>query len=102
MIIRAFSYFATSRALYSQLRADFQLPSIRTLTQITSKVSKIDERKHIDLALRNSNDDQKSCLIFHDEIYVKKMLLYHGGTIFGRSQDNPTELHKTMLGILIH
>ena len=44
MIIRAFSYFATSRALYFQLRADFQLPSIRTLTRITSKVSKIDER----------------------------------------------------------
>ena len=29
------------------------------------------------------------------------MLLYHGGTIFGRSADNPSALAKTMLGIMI-
>ena len=40
--------------------------------------------------------------IFNDEIYVKKMLLYHGGTIFGHSEDNPAALAKTMLGILIY
>ena len=32
--------------------------------------------------------------------YVKKSLLYHGGTIFGRSEDNPVELSKTLLGIM--
>ena len=30
------------------------------------------------------------------------MLVYHGGTIFGHSKDNPAELAKTMLGILIY
>ena len=37
IIARAFEYFATSRALYGKLNKDYQLPSIRTLTRITSK-----------------------------------------------------------------
>ena len=35
-IVRAFSYFATSRSLYKQMREDYQFPSISTLTKITS------------------------------------------------------------------
>ena len=35
-IVRAFSYFASSRFLYKQMREDFQFPSISTLTKITS------------------------------------------------------------------
>ena len=31
-IVRAFVYFATSRALYKRLREDFELPGITTLT----------------------------------------------------------------------
>ena len=102
MIIRAFSYFTISRALYRRLRTDFQLPSTSTLTKITSKVSKLDEGKYLDVAFRDLNEEQKLCIIFHDEIYLKKMLLYHGGTIFGRAEDNPADLAKTMLGIMIY
>ena len=40
VIMRAFEYFATSRALYGKLTEDYQLPSMRTLTRITSKFSK--------------------------------------------------------------
>ena len=43
IIIRAFEYFATSRSLYNRLRVDYQLPSVSTLTRITSKVSKLSE-----------------------------------------------------------
>ena len=39
VLTRAFGYFAVSRSLYQRLREDFQLPSIKTLTNITSKVS---------------------------------------------------------------
>lgn len=102
MIVRSFGYFATSRALYSQLRNDYQLPSASTLTRITSKVSKIDEKQFLELALQHTQENQKLCLIFHDEVYIKKMLLFHGGTIFGRSEDNPSELAKTMLGMMIY
>lgn len=41
IVIRAFQDFATSRALYGRLRQEFQLPSIKTLTRITSKVAKV-------------------------------------------------------------
>ena len=37
----------------------------------------------------------------HDEIYVKKMLLYHGGTLFGKSVDDQSSLAQTILGIMI-
>ena len=38
VIVRAFEYFVISRSLYKRLREDFELPSIPTLTRITSHV----------------------------------------------------------------
>ena len=43
LILRAFQYFATSRSLYNRLRINNQLPSIKTLTRITSKVSALNK-----------------------------------------------------------
>ena len=37
-----------------------------------------------------------------DEIYVKKSLTDHGGTIFGKAANDPTLLGDTMLGIMIN
>ena len=45
--------------------------------------------------------NQKYCLIFYDEIYIKKMQLCHGGKSFGRSADNLLALAKTMLEVMI-
>ena len=101
IIIRAFEYFATSRTLYNRLRRDFQLPSITTLTRITSKVSKIPENTFLCSILKSLDDNQKLCVILHDEVYVKKMLLYHGGKIFGKSINDPTALARTILGIMV-
>ena len=39
VIVRAFEYFVISRSLYKRLREDFELPSIPTLTRITSKLN---------------------------------------------------------------
>ena len=47
IIIGAFEYFSTSQCLYSKLRNDYALPSIQTLTMITSKVAKVDEAPFI-------------------------------------------------------
>ena len=43
LVLRVFQYFPTSRGLYNQLRIDYQLPSIKTLTRATSKVSTLNE-----------------------------------------------------------
>ena len=36
-----------------------------------------------------------------DEIYVKKILLYHEETLFGRATDDPQSLAKTALEVMI-
>lgn len=95
IIIRAFQYFATSRCLYERLRQDFQSPSKQTLTSITSKVAKIDD------GFKSVEERQKMCVIMQDEVYVKRMLLYHGGQIFGKSVDDPQRLANTVLGIMV-
>lgn len=101
VMIRAFRYFATSRSLYQQLREDYQLPSIRTLTRITSKVAKIDETTFSTSVFNSLEERKRMCVLLHDEVYVKKMMLYHGGQVFGKSADNPQCLAKTVLGIMI-
>ena len=53
MTTRVFEYFATSRSLYSRLQQDFQLPSIRTLTRITSKVGKAAETEFLASIFKN-------------------------------------------------
>ena len=100
-IVRAFEYFATSRSLYNRLRVDYKLPSVQTLTRITSKVSKVDEGFFLKKVFSSVEEEQKLCFLLHDEVYVKKTLLYHGGTLFGRSVNDPASLATTVLGIMI-
>ena len=101
IIVRAFEYFATSRSLYNRLRNDYKLPSITTLTRVTSKVSKINQNAFLNGIFKTLETNQKLCIVLHDEVYVNKMLLYHGGTLFGRSVDDPSSLARTIVGIMI-
>ena len=100
-IIRAFQYYATSRACYERLRKDYMLPSQRTLRNITSKVGKINEEKFVSNILSKLNDNQRLCNILVDEVYVKPSLQYHGGHLFGRAKNNPDMLASTVLAIMI-
>ena len=100
VIIRAFEYFATSHCLYNKLRQDFQLPSIRTLTCITSKVSNLDESSFVKTIVAGLPDNQKLCILLQDEVYVKKAMLYHGGQLFGKAANHPSSLAQTVLGVM--
>ena len=44
-LVRASEYFATSRALYKRLREDYQLPSITTLTRLTSRFNNLKDNQ---------------------------------------------------------
>ena len=101
IIIRAFEYFATSGSLHNRPSIDYQLPSVSMLTRITSKVSKLSETTFLHGVFKCLKENQKLCVLMHDEIYVKKMLLYHGGTLFGKSVDNQSSLAQIILGIMI-
>ena len=103
MIIRAFEYFAISRSLYERLRTDYQLPSIRLLTNITSKFkSNLDDDKFIKSVFESIPDDKKKhVVILFDEVYVQPALLFHGGSIFGRAVNSPENLATTVLTFMI-
>ena len=101
MICRAFEYFCTSRALYNRLRNDYHLPSVRTLTRITSKVSHIDEVNFLKSVFDRLEDSQRRCAILIDEVYIKAALTYHGGALFGKAVDCPEKLATSVLCIMI-
>ena len=101
VIVRAFEYFARSRSLYNQLRNDFQLPSVATLTRITSKVSNIDDNAFISSVFSKLNSGQKHCILLLDEVYVKPMLTYHGGKLFGKAVNDESNVAKTVLAFMV-
>ena len=47
------------------------------------------------------NDGQKNCILLIDEVYVKPVLSYHGGQLFGNSVSDTTQLAKTVLAFMI-
>lgn len=98
VVIHAFEYFATSRSLYQQLRNDFQLPSIATLTRVTSKVSNIDDKSFINSIFQSFQGGKKLCILLTDKVYVKPLLSY-GEQLFGNSVNNPSKLAKTVLSL---
>ena len=94
-------YFAMSRATYSKLREDYQLPSVTTLTGLISKVGNTDDLTFIKEVVSGVTERQRTVIIMADEVYVKSTLSYHGGKVFGRAQNNPNKLARTVLGIMI-
>ena len=101
MFIPAFKYFALTLT-YNRLRRDFQLLSISTLTRITSKVKNIDDNSYIHKVFSNlANERQKTSVLLLDEVYVKAMLLYHGGVVFGHAVNKPSLLANTVLSFLV-
>ena len=101
-IVRAFEYFATSRAFYQKIKSDYNLPSFRTLTRITSSLSKREDSTFLEQIFRSLTLQQKCCVILHDKVYIKKALTYHGGTVFGKAANNPSILGETVLEIMIN
>ena len=101
IIICAFEDFDTSRSLYNHLKLDYQLPSIQTLTRVTSKLSQLGELNFLQRMFNSIEENQKDCTILFDEVYVKQMMLYHGGIIYGKACNNPSLLANTVLGILV-
>ena len=99
--VRAFEYFALSRSTYSRLREDFELPCIATLTSLTSKIKSADDPSFISNIFSKLPEKQKTCFIIIDEVYVKSMLQYHGGILFGKAVNKPEKVANTILSFMI-
>ena len=100
-IVRAFENYATSRSCYEKLRKDYKLPSTKTLRNLTSKVSKIQDEKFVTGIFSSIEERQRSCIILVDEVYVKPSLQYHGGHVFGKAENNPDVLANTLLSTMV-
>ena len=75
-IIRSYSYFSTSRSLYNQLRKEFKLPSVKTLTKIISRTKNVSDINFISIIFSNIEENQRNCILLIDEVYFKSLLLY--------------------------
>ena len=100
-VLRAFEYFATSRAAYKQFSNDYQLPSISMLQRLTSKCTSLSELQFIEKVLKNLPENQRQCNVLVDEIFVKPQLLYHGGQLFGTACNHPSQLATSVLAVMI-
>ena len=50
---------------------------------------------------QNLPDRRKHCIVLLDEVYVKSMLQYRGGEVFGQATNNPNKLANTVLSYLV-
>ena len=76
------------------------IPSVKTLQNLTSKVSKISDHTLADI-FAILQERHKQTVVIIDEVYVKKALLYHGGMVFGKAQNQPGKVATSMLGMMI-
>ena len=84
---RTFEYFVTSRSTYNKIRDVFKLPSVRTLSDLTSKVSKSDDFIFLDIFCKVP-ENQKMCILLIDGVYIKAILLYYGGNLLVFSENS--------------
>ena len=78
-------------SLYKRLQEDYQLPSITTLTRLTSKCNNLKDNQILQILFGSLEDSQKTCLLLIDEVYVKPALHFHAGSIFGRAVNRPDQ-----------
>ena len=100
-IVCAFQYRSVSNSCYEKMRVDYQLPSTRVLRSITSKVDKVSDQNFLLKVFANLEPNQRSCIILVDEVYVKPSLQFHGGSVFGKAENDSSSLATTMLAIMI-
>ena len=100
-IVRAFTYFVISRTSYNRIRNDFELPSVTTLTRLTSATKRYDDISYYTRIFSNLPSEQRTCVLLVDEVYVKCLLQYHSGEVFGQATNNPNKLANTVLSYMV-
>ena len=74
---------------------------IATLIRMTSKVAYFDDNTFLRTVFSKLNTGQKTCMLLIDEVYVKPMLTYHGGQLFGQAVNDESTLAKTVLAVMV-
>ena len=77
---------------------------MRALTKITSTIASKDDSSFLKGIFKTPTPKQRSCVIMQTEVYVKKLLTYQRGTVFGKAATLlvPLYLQTQLLGIMIN
>ena len=79
-LVFTFQYFAHFSAVYNRLREVFELPNVRTLTQVTFQVKTIDGSTYMKQIFTNLNDiTREACVL----IPIKFMKRQHCSIMVG-------------------
>ena len=77
------------------------MPSISTLTKLSSSAKRYDDVTYYSKLFLNLTDQQKTCVLLLDEVFVKSMLQYHGGEVFGQAIKNSSKLANRVLSYMV-
>ena len=61
---------------------------------MTSSTKRYDDVAFYSKVFSNLLNQQKTCIVLIDEVYIKSMLQYHGGEVFGQALNNSTKLNS--------
>ena len=61
----------------------------------------MDDSTYITNVFSKLPQEQKTCILIIDEVYVKSMLQYHGGILFGKAVNKPDKLANTVLSFMV-
>ena len=63
----------------------------------------IDDVSYVSNVFSKPPDErQKSCVLILDEVYLKSMMQYHGGIVFGKAVNKPGKLANTIYSTVSH
>ena len=61
----------------------------------------MDDSTYISNVFSKLPSEQRTCLLVLDEVYVKSMLQYHGGILFGKAVNRPDKTANTILSFMV-
>ncbi len=102
LLVTAFLWHMTSRALYVRLRELFFLPTVRRLQQISSGTAvtpSVVDIEYLKIRASSLQDNQKTVLLIIDEVYVASRIELVDGKLVGVTDNGG--LAKTVLVFMV-
>jgi hypothetical protein len=101
----AIEIYLSSRNSYRIISQHLSLPCSRTLYAHIGRVCEVGDNSECDRTISSAMHSfiglQKQCLVLFDEMYVKPSIRFRGGHLLGYSVDDPSQMARTILAIMI-
>ncbi|XP_047140823.1 uncharacterized protein LOC124815934 [Hydra vulgaris] len=105
VVRRALELYLSSRCCYRIFCDTLSLPHPRTLKLKLGRIGEVGTQKECEECIKTVFEtltiSEKRCCLLFDEMYVKPSIRFRGCHLIGYSEDNPTEIAKTILCFMI-